>query len=148
MRKIIYPLVVITLVLTCGCCKTSKNNTKSGKYPLVNTKWMLVAIEGEEISTDYALRPFIQFDTANNITGNLGCNTMFGTYSINKKHKMTVGDINSTKRLCQQMTVERMFTKALRREINHYEIKDDQLILSSDNEEILRFKGVNTDEVE
>lgn len=147
MQKIIYPIMVITLVLICSCCKTSKN-VKNGQLSLTGTQWMLESIEGEEIGTDFALRPFIQFDSTHNVTGSLGCNSMFCTYTINKKHKMTIHFESSTKRLCQQMSVERKFIKALKRDINNYEIKGDYLILSADTEEILRFKGVDLKAVE
>lgn len=140
--------MAIILVLTCSCCKSSKKNVKSGQLPLIDTQWTLEAIESEEIGTDFALRPFIKFDTNYKITGSLGCNSLFGTYSINKKNKMTINYSGSTKRLCQQMSVERKFIKALKRSIDSYEIKGDVLILSADNEELLRFKGVNLNVVE
>ena len=129
MKKIIYPIVLISLVLTCSCCKSSKKNVKNGQFPLINTQWMLESIEGEEIGTDYALRPFIQFDSSYNITGSLGCNSMFGTYSVNKK-----GKIN--------------FIKALKKDINRYEIKGDKLILFFEDKEVISFKGVDLNAVE
>ncbi len=148
MQKIIYPIMVIALVLTCSCCKTSKKNVKSGQFPLINTQWMLESIEGEEIGTDYALRPFIQFDSSYNITGSLGCNSLFGTYTVNKKDKMTIHYTGSTKRLCQQMSVERNFIKALKKDINRYEIKGDKLILFFEDKEVISFKGVDLNAVE
>lgn len=148
MKNLLYPLIAITLVVTCSCCNTSRKNVKSGNLPLTETQWMLEAIEGEDIGTDFALRPFMKFDSTFHITGSLGCNSMFGTYWVNKKHKMTVKYEGSTKRLCQQMSVERKFSKALRHDITRYEIKGDLLILFAENEEVLRFKGVNLNEVE
>lgn len=121
---------------------------KNAQLLLTETQWMLESIEGEEIGTDYALRPFIKFDTNFNITGSLGCNSLFGTYSVNRKHKMTINYTGSTKRLCQQMSVERKFIKALKRDIDTYEIKDGMLYLSSENEEVLCFKGVDMRTVE
>lgn len=148
MQKIIYPIIVIALVLTCSCCKTSKKNVKSNNFPLINTQWMLESIEGEEIRTDYALRPFIKFDSSYNVTGSLGCNSLFGTYSVNKKDKMTIHYTGSTKRLCQKMSVERNFINALKKDINRYEIKGDKLILYSEDKEVISFKGVDLDTVE
>lgn len=147
MQKIIYALIAV-LVLTCCGCKTSKKSVKNERFPLIGTQWLLEAIDGEDIGADFALRPFIKFDSTSKITGNLGCNSMFGTYEVRKKHKMTISYTGSTKRLCQQISVERNFIKALKRDINSYEIKGDELILSNDNEEVLRFKGVNLKEVE
>lgn len=148
MRKIIYPIMLLTLILTCSCCKSSKNNVTSGQLPLIDTQWMLESIEGKEIGTDYALRPFIKFDSSYNITGSLGCNSMFGTYSVTKKQKMTIHYTGSTKRLCQQMSVERDFIKALKKDINRYEIKGDKLILFFDDKEVISFKGVDLNAVE
>ena len=143
-----YSLMALTLVLTCSCCKSSKKNVKAEKFPLIGTQWMLVALEGEEITKNFALHPFITFDTAGSFQGNLGCNTFFGSYEITKKQKMVFQYQGSTKRLCQNMEVERHFITAMKREVTNFELKGDELRLMSDNEEIMRFKGVNLNEVE
>jgi putative lipoprotein len=149
MKKTIYPLVAVLLILACCCCKTSKKGVSNGNYPLIGTQWNLTALEGEEIGTDFALRPFITFDSVGNITGNLGCNTFFGTYSVNKKQKMTIEFQGATKRLCQQMSVERRFIKALKQDIVRYKIHDNELILlAADDLEIMRFTGVDLGNVE
>lgn len=147
MRNYVYSLVALTLILGC-CCKTSKKNVKSENLPLIGTQWNLVAIDGSEVSAEFALRPFITFDSAGAIQGNLGCNTFFGTYEINKKHKMTLEYQGATKRLCQRMEVEKQFISALRKDINQYQIKGNELILLSENNEILRFEGVDFNKME
>ena len=148
MKNILFPLITLMLVLSCCCCKTTKKNVKNEKYPLIGTQWNLVSLEGEEIGNEFALRPFVTFDSAGTLQGNLGCNTFFGTYTVNKKHKMTITYQGSTKRLCGQMKVEKKFITALKRDISSYQLKNDELILVSDDEEIMRFKGVNLNEVE
>lgn len=149
MKKMIYSLTAVVLVLTCSCCKTSKRNISSEKYPLIGTQWNLTALEGEEIGTDFAMRPFITFDSADNFKGNLGCNTFFGTYSVNKKQKMNIEFQGATKRLCQQMGVERRFIKALKSDIVRYKIQGDELILFiEDDIEMMRFTGVDLGKVE
>ncbi len=148
MRKIMYSLTAIILVLSCSCCKTSKKSLKTEKYPLIGTQWMLVALEGEEFNKEFALYPFIVFDTAGSFQGNLGCNSFFGSYEVSKKQKMKVQFEGSTKRLCSKMEVERRFLAILKRDVTRYELKDDELTLFSDNEELMRFKGVNLEEVE
>ena len=148
MRKVIYSLTAIILILSCSCCKTSKKSAKTEKFPLVGTQWMLEALEGEEISKDFALHPFIVFDSAGSFQGNLGCNTFFGSYEISKKQKMKFQFEGATKRLCSKMEVERHFLAILKRDVTRYELKDDVLTIFSENEELMRFKGVNMDEVE
>ena len=148
MRKVMYSLTAIILVLSCSCCKTSKKNMNTEKFPLIGTQWMLVALEGEEFNKDFALHPFVVFDTAGGFLGNLGCNTFFGSYELSKKQKMKFQFEGATKRLCSKMEVERRFLSVLKRDVTRYELKDDELILYFENEELMRFKGVNMDEVE
>ena len=135
MRKVIYSLTAIILVLSCSCCKTSKKGLKTEKFPLIGTQWMLVALEGEEFNKDFALHPFVVFDTA-------------GTFDVSKKQKMKLQFEGATKRLCSKMEVERRFLSVLKRDVTRYELKDDQLIIFSEDEELMRFKGVNLEEVE
>ena len=109
---------------------------------------MLVSLEGEEFNKDFALHPFIVFDTAGSFQGNLGCNSFFGSYEVSKKQKMKFQFEGATKRLCSKMEVERRFLAILKRDVTRYELKDDELILFFENEELMRFKGVNLEEVE
>lgn len=148
MRQYIITMVAATLILTgCGC-KTSKRSVGDEHYPLVGTQWNLVKLDGKEIGADFALRPFLTFDTVGGVQGNLGCNSFFGEFSVNKKHKMTLGFQGATKRLCQQMEVERAFMKALKREITRYEIQGEELILYAGDDEVMRFTGVDLGKVE
>ena len=72
-----------------------------------------------------------------------------GNYSVNKKQKMTLEFQGSTKRLCQQMSVERRFIKALKQDIVRYKIHGNELILlAADDLEIMRFTGVDLGKVE
>lgn len=148
MRKVVYSLAAVILILSCSCCKTSKKNVKTEKFPLVGTQWMLVALEGEEFNKDFALHPFIVFDSAGSFQGNLGCNTFFGTYEVTRKQKMKFQFEGATKRLCSKMEVERRFLTILKRDVARYELKDDELTIFSENGELMRFKGVNLEEVE
>ena len=141
-------LMAFVLILTCSCCKTSKRGVKTEKYPLTGTKWMLVSLQGEEFSKEFALHPFIVFDTAGGFQGNLGCNSFFGTYEVSKKQKMKFQFEGATKRLCSKMEVERRFLIVLKRDVTRYELTDDELKLFCDNEELMCFKGVNLEEME
>ena len=86
MRKHVFSLMALTLILVC-CCKTSNKNVKGENYPLIGTQWNLVALEGEEITKQFALRPFMTFDSTGAVQGNLGCNTFFGSLLVNDLKK-------------------------------------------------------------
>ena len=120
MRKVVYSLTVVILILSCSCCKTSKKNVKTEKFPLIGTQWMLVALEGEEINKDFALHPFIVFDSTGSFLGNLGCNTFFGNYEVSRKQKMKFQFEGATRRLCSKMEVERRFLTILKRDVIRY----------------------------
>ncbi len=148
MKKLFFPIILMALIGLLFGCKTSKKGVANDNLPLVGTQWNLVAIEGIDIGHDFALRPFITFDSAGNIHGNLGCNSLFCTYSANKKQKMNIEFQGATKRLCQQMGVERRFLNALKRDINRYTIQNTELTLFEEDIEILRFSGVDLGKVE
>ena len=148
MKKSIYFVLTLTLIMLFSCCKTSKKSVGNEQHPLVGTQWNLVALNGKDIGNDFALRPFITFDSAGAVQGNLGCNTFFGTYTATKKHKMTVNFEGSTKRLCTQMDVERNFIKALKLDITRYQIEGNELILFTEKDEVMRFTGVDLGKVE
>lgn len=148
MKKLIVPVLFMAFIGLLSGCKTSKEGVSNDNLPLVGTQWNLISIEGVDLSNDFALRPFITFDSSGNIKGNLGCNSLFGTYSVNKKQKMTLNFQGATKRLCQQMGVERLFIKALKRDINRYQIQGNDLFLFEKDFEIMHFSGVDLGKME
>ena len=148
MKHLTIAALFATLLISCCGCKTTKRNASGGQLPLVGTQWNLMAIDGKEIGHEFALRPFITFDTAGGVQGNLGCNTFFGEYTVNKKRKMTLDFQGATKRLCQQMEVERLFMKTLKRDITRYEIKGGELVIFAGDDEVMRFTGVDLGKVE
>lgn len=148
MRNAIYSLIALSLIFVCCCCKTSKKSVQKGKYPLVGTQWSLVALDGKEISNEFALRPFITFDSAGAVHGNLGCNSFFGSYETSKKNKLHLEYQGATKRLCQQMEVEKQVIKALKSDISRYQISGSKLILFAGEKEVMRFEGVDLSTVE
>ena len=61
---------------------------------------------------------------------------------------MTLEFQGATKRLCQNMGVERKFMQALKRDITRYEIVGEELILFEGDKEVMRFTGVDLSKVE
>ncbi len=148
MQKIVYSLIMMTLVFSFSCCKSTKEAKNSNNMPLIGTQWMLVSIENEDINNEYALHPFITFDTNGAISGCLGCNSFFGDYQLLRKQKISIEYKGATKRLCDKMSVEKQFLNALKMDINHYQITGDELVLLADKVEVMKFKGVNLEKVE
>ena len=124
--------------------KKSKKFKMSKNKPLVDTYWVLKSVKGEDIPK-CIITPNIVFKSDGRFSGNLGCNSFFGTYNCGKK-KIKMEFEGATKRLCDNMKVEKMFLSGLHAEFTQYEIIDDILILKDKDGEVLRFfAGVKTE---
>ncbi len=132
--------VAIALLAAIGFsgCQSAKKITEDCQH-LRETKWELRALNNQPIDPkSFEEQPYIVFMTDGNFSGNLGCNTFFGTY-YNKKKKLELDYTGATRRLCQAMEMEDAFSKALHKEITTFTISDSTLILYAGKEEIFRF---------
>lgn len=130
--------MLVLAVIACSC-QSGKKVADADNSPFYETKWNLSSIEGEYIdSTSCMTKPYIVFFDDGTFTGNLGCNTFFGSY-FQKKQKIELTFEGATKKLCANMGVERAMMKALKKEISQFEISGKTLILYQDKDEIMRF---------
>lgn len=133
-------IVMMLLAVSVTGCKTSQKSAKEGKSPLCGVQWNLISIEGLSVDNlTFATQPCIIFHDNGNYSGNFGCNAFFGEY-FQKKNKMELTYKGSTKKLCNDMELERKMMKALKKEISHYEIDGKTLILYEGKDEVLRFE--------
>ncbi|MCL2246961.1 MAG: META domain-containing protein [Lentimicrobiaceae bacterium] len=137
MKKTVLFFAVIFLSLLTLQAKPKKKNTD--QLTLLNTKWILEDIFETPIlhTPDTA---FIIFYSDYKISGNLGCNNFFGTFSFGKK-TMKLDYYGSTKKLCFNMETEAQFSKAIKNDITHYSIEKDHLYLLNKSKVICKFKG-------
>lgn len=134
-------LFLLTLLPLFVACQTSKKAAlEAQNKPLIDTRWEVSHINGMPLETKTPVQPFIVFDTLGKYHGNFGCNKFFGSYYVKeKKHKLELNYTGATKRLCQYMETERLFSKTLREEKLTYNIQGDTMRLYSKEVEILRF---------
>lgn len=132
-------ILMLLLAVAISGCRTGKKMANADKSPLCGTQWNLTAIEGNITdSLAHMSQPFIMFTQNGDFSGNLGCNTFFGTY-YKKKHKIELDYTGSTRKLCQEMEMERAMIKAIKKDINHFEIIGKTLVLYAGKEEVMRF---------
>lgn len=141
MKKLI--LFFVALTVCALSCKTEQKTTSTNS-PLCETKWQLTYIDCKEIE-ESPETPFIVFAPDGSFSGSLGCNSFFGSYIVNKEN-ISIEYRGSTKKLCDNMTVEKDFSKALKSQINNYVIVGDVLIVRVKNNEVLRFKALPKNE--
>jgi len=136
------PLMVVLACLALGiisCMTAKKKAAMSQNKPLTETYWILTHVKGESIPK-CQITPYIVFGTDGRYSGNLSCNVYSGTYTSHKD-KIKMEYEGATKKLCQNMKVEKMFMQQLHAEFKHYEIKKDTLYLMDAQGEVLRFKA-------
>ncbi|NRD22314.1 META domain-containing protein [Winogradskyella litoriviva] len=135
-------LSIFMLLATANSCNSSKKAIETNKKMqevLLGTYY--VTQLGDTDVSSYKIT--INFDdTEKKVTGFAGCNSFFGTYTL-ENNTLTFGNIASSKKLCPGTIsqTERQFLKALN-SVNAFSIKDN-LISFSENDDIL-ITGTNT----
>lgn len=99
---------------------------------LTATRWVLVALGGTPVAAGATARePFISLadDAERRVTGSGGCNSMFGSYTVNGD-ALAFSDIGATKMACDRgMNVETSLFSALSR-VARWRIAGQQLELA------------------
>lgn len=134
-------LIVSALIvsLLCNGCMTEKKRAELAKnLPLTETKWKLQTMKGKPVA-DSPVHPYITFKADGRYEGNLGCNSCFGNYYVRKNH-IRMNYEGATKRLCNDMKVEKELMLNLHNDFRWFEIRTDTLFLKDNKKnEILMF---------
>lgn len=135
-------LSIFMLLATANSCNSSKKAIETNKkmQEVLSGTYYISQLGDTDVSS-YKIT--INFDnTENKVTGFAGCNSFFGSYTL-ENNALTFGNIASSKKLCPGTAsqTERQFFKALN-SVNSFSTKDN-LISFSENEDIL-ISGTNT----
>lgn len=97
--------------------------------------WKIIKIKGLD---KVSINPTIEFkQEESGVSGFAGCNSFNGSFELKGK-EIKFGPIASTRKMCQDMSVEDQFTKILtevaryevvKRELYLYDVKDEILII-------------------
>jgi heat shock protein HslJ len=139
--KFLIATTMITTIAMNGCKAKQKTNQeiqtpvsteKSAAMDnrLMKTTWVLVELYGKKIENAKA---FIVFDaTDNKISGNLGCNSFWGTFEVKTGHRIRFLNISKTLIMCfndDMNKIEEEFEKVLEM-VDNYNITDTEFILN------------------
>ena len=125
----------VLILLTCCITNRSGNKTGStGIADLAGKHWKLTELYGKPFNDTIAEeKPFIVFKMEDSsITGNGGCNSIFGKFLLTEKTLIKISDLGSTKMACDNMASEMRFFEALRSAEN-WTLKNDTLWLRNQN---------------
>ena len=134
---LVFMLVVCLIAGITSCVTAKKKAAMAQNKPLTETCWVLTHVKGESIPKSY-ITPYIVFGKDGRYSGNLGCNSFFGNYTC-RKDRIKMEYEGATKKLCQNMKIEKLFMQGLHAEFKKYEIRKDTLYLKDADGEVLRF---------
>jgi heat shock protein HslJ len=129
------------LAFNLSSCSSTKDVQKlSYDQSLKDTKWQLESLNEKAIKKIERVAS-INFDKENKVYGNLGCNNFFGKFE-SKNDLLKISQIGSTMMMCQDMSIESLYSKILEN-VKKYKVEKEILIFfDKDNKEIAKFKRV------
>lgn len=133
-----FSILIFALFFT-SCDETKKVIDVAGNVQLTGS-YTVSAIKGEKISLE--TNPTFSLSALNNsFQANTGCNSIFGSYSIDL-YAITFNDLAVTSRFCEKetMDVERNFIDALNT-TGSYEIQNNVLTLYSKTDRSVLLKA-------
>jgi len=125
---------VIILVSIMGACKSASSTVKTQPPDGITEKyWKLIEINGKPVVWDESATReafIILKDENNRVNGNGGCNTLYGTYEIDKTaYRIKFSQMASTMMACLNMEIENELKRALEMADN-YSLSADGKYLS------------------
>jgi heat shock protein HslJ len=99
---------------------------------MTDTYWKLTELLGKPVDTTVKRKEmFLQFDKeGGRVTGNGGCNSVSGTYTVEDNGKITMSKMISTRMACSAMQDESAFLQALSK-VNTYILNGNKLQLTT-----------------
>ena len=110
-----------------GCCDCRKR-AKLEK-PLVGTEWQLVQIMGREVVAEGDSFTLMLHDNGN-VTGQGDCNRFTALYKVTPTRALTIDQIGSTRRFCENYEAENRYFDILE-QVTHYEMDAENMLLLS-----------------
>src|SRR5574344_886923 len=136
--NIIFLIFTMFLAFNLSSCSSTKDVQKlSYDQSLKDTKWQLESLNEKAIKKIERVAS-INFDKENKVYGNLGCNNFFGKFE-SKNDLLKISQIGSTMMMCQDMSIESLYSKILEN-VKKYKVEKEILIFfDKDNKEIAKF---------
>ena len=123
-NKLILSTSIAASVFFLGCTTPNTNETIKPNVSLTNTYFKALSLNGAKAEV-FEKEAYIRFDTKDAITGYLGCNGFFGSFTTQDKN-ISFENVGSTKMMCPNMKTEDAFVNALQN-TKTYEIKGETL---------------------
>lgn len=126
-RAILFFGTILLTTLMIGCCDCRKR-AKLEK-PLVGTEWQLVQIMGREVVAEGDSFTLMLHNNGN-VTGQGDCNRFTALYKVTPTRALTIEQIGSTRRFCENYEAENRYFDTLE-QVTHYEMDAENMLLLS-----------------
>jgi heat shock protein HslJ len=124
-KQFLIILFTFSSILSCNSTKKSTNTDMSSANPnseLIETYWKLTELMGEPIvmtsDTKTEMRMILKKE-GNQVSGNGGCNSFRGSYTLLEGNRISFSQLVSTKMACINMEKEGTFMEVLQKADNY-----------------------------
>ena len=119
-----------------------KGSAIKGSFPLAETKWGLVELNGKAVEETNRRDYFINMDSkSGTFKAFVGCNRISGNYFMKSANKLGFTNIILTKKACENMNVERNFFNSLQKTDN-YMIEGKMLHFHHGKKAVAKFEAI------
>ena len=151
MKKLIFTVSLVLLLgfSACNICKQSEKAVKSqnetidladaGQAKIISDSidvelcdkhWRLVELNGSPVQYKDGAEAHILFKTDGTVSGNLGCNSFFGSYKATKGiNRIKFSPLGATQRWCGEMATEDGLKNVLNT-VDSYYVNDGKLVFN------------------
>jgi heat shock protein HslJ len=100
------------------------------KSGITNRYWKLVELNGNPVTyPEFSKEAFILMSADGTLSGNLGCNYFFGSFTVQEGNRISLLPLGNTSMMCMDMTIEDEMKRVLQNADN-YNLTEKQLVLN------------------
>lgn len=120
----------------------SYSDPSEGKYPLAETKWRLIELNGNTVDPTTRRDYYMNFDSkSGTFKAFVGCNRITGSYFMKAAKKLAFSKVSATKRGCDNINFENDFIKTIPKTDN-YMVEGNVLHLHSGRLAIAKLEAI------
>jgi len=132
-------LVVALSVSACGSLQKQTNqetpdmSTSYDVADITNKHWKLVELNGNPVTfPEFTEAAFILLNPDGTVSGNLGCNSFFGSYTLQEGDRITFSQLANTQKMCFDENIMNIEAEMIRvlQSADNYNLNEKQLVLN------------------
>ncbi|GAB2487216.1 META domain-containing protein [Algoriphagus taiwanensis] len=129
-KSILFSLLIIGALSSCKSSQPDASWT--------DKQWTVVEMLGVPVQTSNSPQDAHLFFNAaeKTITGNGSCNRIFGPYELEKKNRISFGNLGVTMMACQNQDFENKFLETLK-SVERYQVTGGQLWLKDSKKRVI-----------